>query len=509
MKKQWIVIGLWWMGLSLLGAGLHAQSPATPATTATAEPAVSEDGSVYNFSDVEINVALTTLARRAGVSVIVGDGVTGKVTVHLENVSPKDAMRLIAESRGFVYQEEKGVVKIRTAAAAENQPLEVRIFTLKYAKAEDLKGVLNDLRGPKGKIQVDARSNTLVVSDIPPNLEKIVPVVEALDSQTTQVMIEGKFIETIKNPQKDLGINWSGTLLNHGISIGGPPVTGGSSSSGGGGSSTVVNGPFAVKSGSLFGNFWNATAVLDAGQASVALSFLNRDSDSELLANPRVVTTDNGKAKINITQQYPIPQFTFSEQTASFQLSGFQYKDIGITLNVTPRINKDNYITLEVTPEVSSSTQSKSFKTSTLTEGVDIPIVETRQITTTVLIKSGNTLAMGGLIREDAVDNYTKVPLMGDLPLFGPLFRSKSLAKVKRNLLLFLTPTVISPDAAEATGFEKHINGLPEEEVYTNDKWMPKDNAKPRDLTKEWKKAEVPAEKPASKKAPQQNFGPK
>lgn len=505
MKKQSVVVWLCVVGLSLVNVGLYAQVT-TPPGTVPAAGAKEDDSSVYNYSDTEINIALTTLARRAGVSVIIGEGVIGKITVHLENVTPKDAMRLIAESKGFVFQEEKGIVKIRTTAAAENQPLEVRIYTLKYAKAEDLKKTLEDIKGPKGKIQVDARSNTMVISDTPTNLEKIMPVLESLDTQTTQVMIEGKFIETIKNPQKDLGINWGGTLLNHAISAGGPPSGGGSSS---GGSGSAVTGPFALKSGNLFGSFWSATAVLDAGQASVALSFLNRDSDSELLANPRVVTTDNGKAKINITQQYPIPQFTFSETTASFQLSGFQYKDIGITLNVTPRINKDKYITLEVAPEVSSSTQSKSFKTSTLTEGVDIPIVETRQITTTVIIKSGNTLAMGGLIREDAVENYSKVPLMGDLPLFGPLFRSKSLSKIKRNLLVFLTPTVISPDAENATGFEKYSNGMPYEDAFTNDKWMPKDNAKPRDLTKEWKKTERPAPEPSTKKAPTQNFGSK
>src|SRR5439155_24081824 len=108
------------------------------------------------------------------------------------------------------------------------------------------------------------------------------------------------------------------------------------------------------------GNAWiPGTAMLDAGEAKLTFSYLENDSDSELLANPRVVTTDNGKAKILITQQFPIPQFSFSEQTASFVLNGFQYKDIGITLNVTPRINKDEFITLEVAPEASSQAGTK------------------------------------------------------------------------------------------------------------------------------------------------------
>jgi len=504
MKKQWIVVWLCAVGLSLPGQGLSAQQTAAGGSAATAEMKV-EEGQ-YNFADVEISLALSTLARRAGVSLIVGDNVIGKVTVYLENISPKDAMRLIAESKGYVFQEEKNIIEIRTKEAAENVPLEVRVVTLKYAKAEDIGKVLNDVKSTRGKVQVDSRSNALVISDTPPNLEKILPVVEALDTQTPQVMIEAKFVETQKNPKKDLGINWSGTLSSHPISFGGKSVSSGDG--GGGGSSSATTGPFTMGPAAGMIGSWlgSSVAVLDVGELKVVLSYLNSDKDTELLANPRVVTTDNGKANIKITQQYPIPQFTFSEQTASFQLNGFQYKDIGITLQVTPRINRDNFVTLEVAPEVSDSSKSKTFVSESAT--FDIPIVETRNVTTTVLIKSGNTLAMGGLIREDNTESYTKVPVMGDIPVLGPLFRSKSLEKIKRNLLIFLTPTVLKADVENPTGLEKFYNGLPSEEVYTNDKWMPKDNAKPRNLMKNGDTKRTTEDK-ASSKAPSQNFGPK
>jgi general secretion pathway protein D len=123
-----------------------------------------------------------------------------------------------------------------------------------------------------------------------------------------------------------------------------------------------------------------------------------------------------------------------------------------------------------------------------------------------VLIKSGFTLAMGGLMREDTAETYTKVPIMGDLPGLGALFRSKTLEKQKRNLLVFLTPTVVQPDDQNPTGLEKFSGGIPAEETYTNDKWMPKDNAKPRDLLK--MKTPPPSSDKATGK-PTQNFGPK
>jgi type IV pilus assembly protein PilQ len=503
-----------------------ANTPPVATATATttgavvsAETKVDEDSS-YNFNDMDIGMVLTTLARRAGLSLIVGDGVTGKVSLRLENVTPKDAMRLIVESKGLVMQEEKGIVKIRTMDAVENQPLEVRVYTFKYAKAGDLKKVLDEIKGPKGKIQEDTRSNSLVISDTANNLTKITPVLEALDTQTTQVMIEAKFVETTRNPKKELGINWGGTLSQHAITVGGlPKGTSYPTTSVPGG----APGPFQMIHAAGI-TPWSSPAMLDFGQASAIFSFLNQDSDSELLANPRVVTTDNGKAKITITTQFPIPQFTFSEQTASFQINGFQYKDIGILLNVSPRINKDQMITLEVSPEVSSSSDKVTFSTGSGAAGAnfDIPIIDTRQATTTVLIKSGNTLAMGGLLREDVSERYSKVPVMGDVPGLGALFRSKNLERRKRNLLVFLTPIIVNPESQNATGLEKYSNGFPEEEVHVKDKWMPNDNAKPRKFIN-WpadppKRTRPATETPAtgtedssqsSRKAPSQNFGHK
>jgi len=508
MKKQWIVVWLCVVGLSWPGLGLCAQQTATGGATGATEVKM-EEGGAYTFNDTDIGLALSTLARRANVNLIIGDGVTGKVTVYLENVSPKDAIRLIAESKGYVFQEEKNIIKVRSKEAAENQPLEVRVYTLKYAKAEDMAKVLTDLKGTRGKVQVDARSNALVISDTAPNLEKIMPVVEALDSQTTQVMIEAKFIETFRNPHKDLGINWANTLVNHAVTAGGPNLKSGDAP----GSFQLVNPgtglipPYPTSSG-LSGPFMG-TAMLDAGRAQVLISFFNQDANSELLANPRVVTTDGTKATMNITQQYPLPQFQYSEQTASMQINGFAYKDIGIILSVTPRINKDDFITLDVNPQVSSSTAVKKFQTGTST--FDIPIIETRQATTSVLIKSGNTLAIGGLLRTDVSDTFTKVPVLGDIPGLGVLFRSKSLDKLKRNLLIFLTPTVVTADAktgAASTGYEQNANGQPPEEVFTNDKWMPKDNARPRDLMKDFQSKTSTSDK-SNGKAPTQNFGPK
>jgi type IV pilus assembly protein PilQ len=482
-----------------------APAQATPAQTKPAEDKPSEpvvEQVVIDYNEADIQSVLRTLATKAAINLIMGDEIVGKVTVHLEGVSYQEAMQLIVESKGYAFVKDKNVARIKTKEALEAEPLEVRVQTLNYAKADDVRKTLEPVLTRRGKIQVDVRSNTLIISDTPSNLTKVMPLIDRLDNETPQVMIEAKFVETTKNPQKDLGINWSGTLLNHQLTAGGSALA-----ENPGDPPTIIvddaNRPVSgfqwVKrpGGSAFSPWTAGTALLDAGRASVVFSFLSQDSDTELLANPRVVTTDNGKAKIAIATQFPIPNFQFSESSGAFQISGFEYKDIGIVLNVVPRINKNDFVTLEVAPEASS--QSGVATLASGSSSVQVPVVDTRQAMTTVLIKSGNTLAIGGLMRQDTSDKYTKVPVLGDLPGLGTLFRSKSLSKTKRDLLIFLTPTIVKPESQ--TGYESSYNGMPPEEVYTNDKWLPRDNAKP-DVNN--LKELVP-----SKKTANQNFGPK
>jgi type IV pilus assembly protein PilQ len=474
-------------------------APVAAPAAAVAQP-VADEPIEIGYIEADIQNVLRTLAAKAGINLILGDEVTGKVTVNLKGVSYEEAMQLIAESKGYAYVKDKTVVKIKSRESLDIEPVEMRVYTLSYAKADDVKKTLDGVVTKQGKIQVDARSNTLVLSDTPSSLSKLTQLIEQLDTETPQVIIEAKFVETTKNPRKDLGIDWSNTLLGHQVVVGGSalsstpgtppviPVNAKNQPTGGLQWSKAANGSLITP--------WSAgAALLDVGQASLVFSYLSQDTDTELLANPRVVTTDNSKAHISIATQYPIPNFSFSEQTASLQISGFEYKDIGIILDVLPRINKNDFVTLDVTPQASSSTENATLQSGG-GNAVQIPIINVRIATTTVLIKSGNTLAIGGLMRLDTSDNYTKVPLIGDAPLLGPLFRSKSLNKTKRDLLIFLTPTIVRPQSQ--TGYEKYVNGFPNKDVYTDDKWMPKDNAKPRNLIG----------KPPQP-APEQNFEPK
>jgi type IV pilus assembly protein PilQ len=457
-------------------------APATTNQSAAAIAAVPlGDGEVeISYNSAELPVVVRTLAGKAGLNLLIGEEVTGKVTVSLKGVSYEDAIRLIVESKGYAFIKDKTVIKVKSRDSLEAEPVQVQVFTLNYAKAEDVHKSLESTLTKQGKMQVDLRSNMLIVTDTPSNLSKIGSIIQTLDAQTPQVMIEAKFVETTKNPRKDLGLNWGQTLLKHELTAGSSKITSADKGQPVSGFQWAQSAPYGVLSPTL--------ALLDAGTFKVLVSYLSQDTDTELLASPRVVTTDNGKAKIAISTQVPIPNFAYSEAKAAFIVQGFSYKDIGIILNVVPHINKNEFITLEVAPETSDFNPKKDANF----QGISIPAVDTRSAQTTVLIKSGNTLAIGGLTRTATADEYTKVPLLGDIPGVGALFRSKSLSKERRDLLIFVTPTIIGPDGQ--TGYESFVDGFPKEELYTNDKWLPKDNAKQRGLFQKDKNARQPAQ---------------
>ena len=189
---------------------------------------------------------------------------------------------------------------------------------------------------------------------------------------------------------------------------------------------------------------------------SVTMRMLNEDSDAEFLANPRIVASNNQKATIKITRSQPVPNLNFNEQQAKAVFSGFQDKEFGNTLTVTPTINKDKFVSLSVQPEISNKVGDATFAFEGAT--VSSPVIDKRTFDSNVLIRSGDTLAIGGLLQDEGSKARVKVPIVGDIPLFGYLFQEKSAQRTKRNLLVFVTPTIIKH--GYGTGLEAQASGL-------------------------------------------------
>ena len=182
--------------------------------------------------------------------------------------------------------------------------------------------------------------------------------------------------------------------------------------------------------------------MFSASEFSVVLSALSQLQDTKVVSNPTIVTLNNNAATINVGEERPIPSYTYSQERGTYEVTGFTYRPIGIILKVTPQVNTTGTIRLSVDPEVSQSNRDATF------QGAAIPIVETRKVSTTVVLKDGYTMGIGGLLRSTTTDNATKVPVLGSIPIVGRLFSSKSVGRDSTNLIIFITAKTISPDGA-------------------------------------------------------------
>ncbi len=437
---------------------------------------------IREFQGDDVGQVLRLLARQAKVNMVVSEAVTGTVTMRLEDVTALQAINIIVKAKSLFMDQIENVYYIKTAQERTAEPTESDSYQFSYGRAKDIAPLFASQLASKDPPQVDERTNTIFFRETRSNIDAARKLLVQIDKPTKQVMIEARLVEVTANPKQSYGINWAGVL--------GSSTSAKTFSYGGSGlpsqpkfvqqtnpqtgqvtfvpdpnnqplfPETFTNGQLGindfVRSGSNLGALFGQISILTVPQMSATLRLLNEDSDAEFLANPRVVTADNQQAKIEITRNQPVPQLNFNEQTATAVFGGFQDKLFGNKLLVRPSVNKDNFVTLSVKPEISNKVGDQAFVFAGAT--VTSPIIDTRSLDSNVLIKSGDTLAIGGLLQDEQTKARTKVPVLGDLPVIGYLFAERLNARTKRNLLVFVTPTII--DSKYGTGLEDQVSGL-------------------------------------------------
>ena len=439
--------------------------PAAPALGVPGSLPVTEmnNSRVTEFQGDEVALVLRTLGRQAKMSVVVSPAVQGQITLRVENKTPAEVIRIICQANGLVIDELDGVSYIKTQAEKAKEPTESQQYTFSYASAEKILPLLGSQLTSGIAPQFDVRTNTIFYREGKSNIDKIQKFLQMIDSPTKQVMIEARLVEVTANPKQSYGINWGGVVgsaatpmqFKYGGSDLNPtanPVK------------DATNGTFPtnnlLRQGNSFQQLSKSVAgqfaILSVQQMSLTLRMLNEDTDAEFLANPRIVASNNQKAVIKITRNQPVPQLNFNEQTAQAVFGGFQDKEFGNTLTVTPSINKDHFVSLSVQPEISNKVGDATFQFGGAT--VASPIIDKRTFDSNVLIRSGDTLAIGGLLQDEMTKGRTKVPVMGDIPLFGYLFQERLNVRTKRNLLVFVTPCIIKQ--GYGTGLESQASGV-------------------------------------------------
>jgi len=407
---------------------------------------------LIQFQDVPLSTAVDNLARQAGINYImdpkVGYGQPDErgvvkaqpnISIRWENITAEQALNALIQTYGLqlVKDSKSGISRVTVRDPAAADPLITRVIQLKFASPSNtVAAVTTVLTDKRSKVIADVRTSQLVVSATEKEQDAVDKLIEKLDLQTKQVLIEAKILETTLNPKTSKGVDWSGTLANQNVAFGnnvrdpadidsvGFPLVG-------------PNFPKMLMTG---GSFNPATAFLDADGVSAVLSFLNTSGDTKVVSEPRMVTLDNQKATIDVGQLYPVVNVTAStaNTTGGSQIS---YTNLTVNLDVTPRIAANNYIELRVQQGVLRLGNKIQSVVADLENDVDSFL--TRKLDTTVLIPSGNTLVMGGLIQDQNLNDSTKVPLLGDIPGLGFFFRHDSKELVRQNLTIFITPTVV------------------------------------------------------------------
>ena len=418
---------------------------------------------VTEFQGDDVALVIRTLARQAKMNVVVSPAVTGQITLRVENQSPAQIMQIICQSNGLIIDELNGVSYVKTQAEKQKEPTESRQYTFSYAMADKVAPLLQTQLTSGIAPQFDVRTNTIFFREGKSNADKVLRFLESVDAPTKQVMIEARLVEVNANPKQSYGINWGGVFGSASTPMqfkyGGTDLNPGANPL-----KDSIGGKFPindlVRNGSSLKGLASAAAgqfaILSVQQMSLTLRMLNEDSDAEFLANPRIVAANNQKATIKITRNQPVPQLNFNEQTAQAVFGGFQDKEFGNTLVVTPSINKDSFVSMIVQPEISNKVGDATFVFGGAT--VASPIIDKRTFDSNVLIRSGETLAIGGLLQDEMTKGRAKVPIAGDIPLFGYLFQERMNTRTKRNLLVFVTPTIIKQ--GYGTGLESQVNGV-------------------------------------------------
>ena len=480
-----------------------AEVGTAPAAAVSAPPLVANPNArtVHDIQGDEVATVLRIMARHAGINIVVSDQITGTINMRLENMTPMEVIKVIVDAKGLDLSQSNNVYFVKTAAEKAKEPTESGSYTFSYAKAGEVLPLITTQIQSGVAPQIDVRTNTVYYRDYKSNMANLALFFDSIDRPTQQVMIEARLVEVNANPKQSYGINWAGTLggsltgkkFQYGGSSlttydytkvnpdGNYPTAGSSLLNGpqrplnqpntyGGTYPAVTAGPTAPIIGDL-GNLLlkgaggqlgtqiaSQLAILSAPQMSLTLRLLNEDTDTEFLANPRVVTANNLKADIKITRKQPVAKLNFNEQTATSVFSGFDTVEYGNTLSVTPTINKDNFVTMLVKPEISNKVGDQAFTPPGGGDPLLSPIIDTRSLESNVLIKSGDTLAIGGLLQDETNKARTKVPILGDIPVLGYLFQEHVNARTKRNLLVFITPTIIRQ--GYGTGLENQVSGL-------------------------------------------------
>jgi type IV pilus assembly protein PilQ len=416
-----------------------------------------------NFQDIEVRAVLQLIADFTELNLVASDTVSGRITLRLQNVPWDQALELVLKTKGLDKRQVGNVLMVAPAAeiaererqqieankqSAELAPLVSEFVRIRYAKADDVSKLFSKagaeegghLVSPRGSVVVDARTNSLIITDTAQKLSEIRDLVALVDIPVRQVMIEARIVIAQSDATKNLGIEWGGAYLdknkNNSIAVSGDTANvAGLNNSAINGTAPTVDFPGALlvdlgvarNSGFAVG-FTSGDLFLTA-----ELSALQAEGQGEVVSQPKVITGDKQEAMIKSGVEIPYQQSSSSGETT------VAFKDAVLKLLVTPNITPDDRILLNL--DVNQDSVGELVPSGS---GGFIPSIDTTQLTTKVLVGNGETVVLGGVFKTEDIESVNKVPYFGDIPYVGAFFRSETNSHKKTETLIFITPRILA-----------------------------------------------------------------
>ncbi len=411
-----------------------------------------------NFQDIPVRTVLQLIADFNNLNLVTTDSVSGNITLRLDGVPWEQALDIILKVRGLDKRLDNNILLVAPAdeiATREKQQLESRnqvadlapLYTeylqINYAKASEVAALLSSqstkLLSSRGAVSVDERTNVLVVKDTAEVISNIKRMLDILDIPVKQVVIEARMVTIDDGFDEALGVRWGVTKNDgHGNSTSGS-IQGNDTSGNNNGTSAItrptvddrmnVNLPVTNAAGTLA---FQVARLADGTLLDLELSALEKESKAEIIASPRVTTANQKPALIEQGTEIPYVESSSSGATS------VTFKKAVLSLKVTPQITPDNRVILDLT--VTQDTKGETVPTGT----GDAVSINAQSITTQVLVNNGETLVLGGIYQQTIKSDVTKVPLLGDIPGLGALFRKTTSENKKRELLIFVTPKIVT-----------------------------------------------------------------
>ena len=415
--------------LCLLGTSLSAQEVPGRGTIPTDRKDLGPKGEViidvFNVSEAPLQAVLRGIAAFSGLNIAIGPDVRGAVTVYFENVTVKDALETVLKLNdlSFIMQENIVVVLPSSKTGEDKAILEVAVITPQYITVDELATSLDNLVTTDGEITVNQQSNSVIVQDTPRGIAQIREILVAIDRPRPQVKVEAHLVEVTLNDSLDLGIDWSflkAVDSGDSLSLNADSNLGRALSAP---SNRLLSG------GSLdFGyarGFGTVTAFLNA---------LSQKTNVKVLANPNIIVLDNKTNVIEIQNLIPFVETNVSQGVIT---ESVMFQETGLKLTVTPHITDDDHVVMNT--EVVQRIPGPRITLGN-TNAFD---VQERRATNDLIVLSGQTVAVGGLVNTNLARSVDKVPFLGDMPLVGNLFKRRNVEEERTELMLFITPVVI------------------------------------------------------------------